>query len=209
MLKYKICPSCQTKNDPTLLECFTCEADLTRVKVTDEEAEKMHEENATSAATYSGKQNMVRICECGQKNPPNARKCSACDEEISDITPTPDTSLEETSENTQVFVLSSHDGQYVYRITAEEVVVGREQGMSAYLAQKSYVSRSHAKLTIENGELFVENLSSTNYTYVNNQRISQKTKLKDEDELGLGGTSINGARQNEAAYFIVRNGQCM
>ena len=81
--------------------------------------------------------------------------------------------------------------------------------MREYLASKSYVSRTHAKLTLESGALFVENLSSTNYTYVNSKRISVKTKLEDGDELGLGGTSINGKRQSEAAYFLVRNGQCM
>ena len=91
MQKYKICPSCQTKNEPTLLECLVCEADLTRVKITDEETEKMREENAASAAATIEKQSMVRVCDCGEKNPPNARKCSACGEDISDITPTPDT----------------------------------------------------------------------------------------------------------------------
>ena len=53
MQKYKICPSCQSKNEPTLLECLYCEADLTRVKVTDEETEKMLEENATVTAFYN------------------------------------------------------------------------------------------------------------------------------------------------------------
>ena len=41
MQKYKICPSCHSKNEPTLLECLYCETDLTRVKITDEETEKM------------------------------------------------------------------------------------------------------------------------------------------------------------------------
>lgn len=210
MQKYKICPSCQTKNEPTLLECLVCEADLTRVKITDEETEKMREENAASAAATTEKQSMVRVCDCGEKNPPNARKCSACGEDISDITPTPDTMTEaEPAESVPAYVLSSLDGQYAYKVTTEESIVGRENVMSDYLASKSYVSRAHAKITLENGELFIENLSGTNYTYVNNKRIPTKTKLEDGDELGLGGTSVNGNRQNEAAYFLVRNGQCM
>ena len=36
MEKYKICPSCKTKNPPALFECMSCEADLTGVKITDE-----------------------------------------------------------------------------------------------------------------------------------------------------------------------------
>ncbi len=72
MQKYKICPSCHSKNEPTLLECLYCEADLTRAKITDEETEKMLEENAAAAPAPSDKAAMVRVCDCGEKNPANA-----------------------------------------------------------------------------------------------------------------------------------------
>ncbi len=81
--------------------------------------------------------------------------------------------------------------------------------MSEYLSGKSYVSRAHAKLFLEESGLSVENMSSTNFTYVNNKKIQERTKLQDGDEVGLGGMSINGSRQEEAAYFLVRIGQCM
>lgn len=204
MEKYKICPSCNKKNEPTLLECIYCEADLTRVKITDEETEK-RQENVASAIEQPASE-LVRICECGAKNPPNARKCSSCGEDISDITPTPDTA-EKPAETT--FVLSSTDGQYAYKLTSDEIIIGRENVMSEYLSVKSYVSRSHARLSIINGELFIENMSNTNFTYVNNQKITGKTQLKDGDEIGLGGTSVNGKSQSMAAYFLVRIGQCM
>jgi len=105
--------------------------------------------------------------------------------------------------------LSSLDGQYAYKVSADETVIGRENTMSDYLAAKSYVSRAHAKLTIENGAFYIENLSSTNFTYVNNKKIVEKTELKNGDELGLGGTNINGKCQSDAAYFLVRIDQCM
>lgn len=203
MEKYKICPSCHEKNEPTLLECIYCEADLTRVKITDEESERMQENNSIAEQQTA---ELVRLCECGAKNPPNARKCSSCGEDISDITPTPDTA-EKLAETT--FVLSSTDGQYAYKMTSDEIIIGRENVMSEYLSVKSYVSRSHAKLSIMNGELFIENMSNTNFTYVNNQKITEKTRLNDGDEIGLGGTNINGKSQSMAAYFLVRIGQCM
>lgn len=203
MEKYKICPSCHEKNEPTLLECLYCEADLTRVKITDEETEKMNEVNSAAQQPVV---TMVRLCECGAKNPPNARKCSSCGEEISDITPTPD---EQESVVETTFVLSSTDGQYAYKMTSDEVVIGRENIMSEYLSSKSYVSRAHAKLILENNELYIENLSGTNFTYINNKKITAKEKLSDGDEIGLGGTNINGKCQSEAAYFLVRIGQCM
>ena len=199
MLKYKICPSCNTKNEPTLLECLNCEADLTCVKVTDEETEKMLEENTTIQPKERVK--LVRVCKCGTHNPSNARKCSSCKEDISDITPIPETDEEERKKR---FVLSSLDGQYAYKITADEITVGRENVMNDYLSFKSYVSRSHAKFIVENEELYIENLSGTNFTYVNNKKITGKMKLENGDEIGLGGTNLNGKSQSEAAYFIVR-----
>lgn len=204
MEKFKICPSCNKKNEPTLLECVYCEADLTRVKITDEETEKMQE--TAVSATEQPTAGLARICECGAKNPPNARKCSSCGEDISDIPPSHD-AAESPAETT--FVLSSTDGQYAYKMTSDEIIIGRENAMSEYLSSKSYVSRSHAELSVVNGELFIENMSNTNFTYVNNKKITEKTRLNDGDEIGLGGTSINGNKQSMAAYFLVRIGQCM
>ena len=204
MQKYKICPLCHSQNEPTLLECLYCEADLTRVKITDAEAEKMLEENTAATPAPSDKANMVRVCDCGTKNPANARKCQACGEDISDITPMPDETPENATVATPTYVLSSLDGQYAYKISADETVIGRENAMSDYLAAKHYVSRTHAKLTIEGGAVYIENLSGTNFTYVNNKKIVAKTELKNGDELGLGGTNINGKCQSDAAYFLVR-----
>lgn len=206
MEKYKICPSCKTKNPPALFECMNCEADLTGVKITDEETEKMIAENAAAQADAVSKK-MIRVCECGAKNPPNARKCSSCNEDISDIIPTPD--IEDENKETLSFVLSSLDGQYAYKITADDLTIGRENTMSEYLSAKSYVSRSHARLTKVDNELYIENLSNTNFTYVNNKKITEKTKLQDRDEIGLGGTNLNGKCQEQAAYFLVRIGQCI
>lgn len=80
--------------------------------------------------------------------------------------------------------------------------------MRECLIGKQYVSRIHAKLTVENGLAFIENLSNTNYTYVNNIRIpSGRTRLNVGDEVALGGISVNGSRQKEAAYFVVGTAQ--
>ena len=202
MKKYKICPECHEKNDPSMIDCVICGTDLMNVKITDEETEKMVQQNDCEQVPSTAK--LIRLCDCGAKNPANARKCSACHEDISDITPTPDT--EESSSPS--FILSSMDGQYAYTVTADEVTVGRESVMREYLNSKSYVSRAHAKLTVEDNELWIDNLSGTNYTFVNNQKITEKTRLADGDEIGLGGMNINGSRQEHAAYFMVRIGSC-
>lgn len=204
MEKYKICPVCKAENPPALLECRHCEADLTGVAITDEETEAAAK---AQAAQEESAQPLVRLCACGAQNAPNARKCTACGEDISDITPAPAPAEARAAAKT-TFVLGSLDGEYAYEVDANETVVGREHAMREYLASRTYVSRIHARLTLEHGKLFLENLSGTNFTYVNDQKITEKVELHDGDEIGLGGRTQNGARQGQAAYFLVRICPC-
>lgn len=199
MKRFKLCPYCGTKNEPVLFECIQCASDLTGVKITDDETEKAR----LNQEQLAGNTNLIRLCDCGTKNVSNARKCVSCGEDISDIVPTPDCEI------TTTFVLSSLDGNYAFRLEADETVIGRENAMQDYLKDKTYVSRVQCKLSIECGTLCIENLSATNFTFVNNQKISQKEKLADGDEIGLGGVNKNGERQDLAAYFLVRIGTCI
>jgi hypothetical protein len=50
------------------------------------------------------------------------------------------------------------------------------------------VSRRHAAIRLEGGSLAIQDLGSTNGTYVNGARISAVTTLKDGDEVRLGNT---------------------
>ena len=53
--------------------------------------------------------------------------------------------------------------------------------------------------------IYIENLSNKKFTFVNNQKIAEKTELHVDDEIGLGGNETNGSRQSGAAYLILRN----
>jgi pSer/pThr/pTyr-binding forkhead associated (FHA) protein len=101
--------------------------------------------------------------------------------------------------------LSSVDHSFSFALEKPITVIGRETEMRDYLESKAYVSRKHAKLTLVNGEIYIENLSSTNHTFINNTVIPNDvpTSLKHQDEIGLGGKMINGKRQNQAAYFVI------
>lgn len=199
MSKYKICPVCGTHNLPTRFECIDCETDLTSIRAVDESIENTDTANVTAVS------DAIRICDCGFHNPAAARKCSQCGEDISDIIP-----VSEVQEENLHFTLSSIDGSYAYEITENEVTIGREQTMKEYLSHKSYVSRIHAKLYIDDGKLYITNISATNFTYVNNEKLDNTPKLiSDGDEIGLGGCIVNGMRQDNAAYFIARIGSCM
>ena len=201
MVKYKVCPSCNTHNPPNLLECISCEADLTGIRIIDELTEQ---KNISEPIVSPTPTDMVRICECGTKNPVAARKCTNCGEDISDVLPTPE------SQEVIRFVLASIDGNYAFELTEPIVEIGREQKMQDYLSCKSFVSRLHATLEIKDNKLFITNKSNTNFTYVNNKKIGEDAvSLEDGDEIGLGGLNINGNRQDDAAYFTVRIGTCI
>ena len=199
MEKFKICPVCGMRNKPNMIECLGCETDLTSVKATDEETEKAKSDVQESEVSKP-QEEYVRICDCGAVNSATAKKCVECGEDISDIAPTLNEQRSECA-----FVMASVDGTYVFEIKEGEVVIGREHEMKEYLMNKPYVSRQHAKLIKEANRVFIENLSGTNYTFVNNQRIAERTELKFDDEIGLGGNEVNGKRQDEAAYLVLRS----
>ena len=195
MEKYKVCPSCGEHNDPRFIECSNCGTDLMSVKVVDEVTENITYESEIEVP-------MVKVCECGEENPPAARKCIVCGEDISDILPSA-----KAEECLTQYVLADISGAFIYDVPADsEFIIGRENVLKEYIGEKTYVSRSHAKI-ISNAEgLYITNLNGTNYTYVNNEKISNDapTLLKVNDEIGLGGCIKDGQRQELAAYLIVR-----
>ncbi|HET6415484.1 MAG TPA: DUF4388 domain-containing protein [Polyangiales bacterium] len=68
-----------------------------------------------------------------------------------------------------------------------EIVIGRSSELDMVLVE-DMVSRRHAKISVENGNIFLEDLGSTNGSFVNGEKIS-RTKLAEGDRI-LIGTSI-------------------
>lgn len=199
MEKFKICPVCGMHNKPNMIECIGCETDLTSVKATDEATEQLKITNQeNNSKTVEGE--YVRICDCGCINSATAKKCAECGEDISDIAP-----ILQSENNTCKYVMTSLDGEYAYEIKDGTAILGRENEMKEYLTDKAYVSRQHAQIMKEDDKVYIENLSNTNFTFVNNKKITEKTELHIDDEIGLGGNETNGSRQSEAAYLILRN----
>lgn len=196
MARIKICPYCGTHNSPNSYDCIQCDMDISCEKSIEEESLQVV---STPKDAGCGKM-LVRICtECGFSNPLSARKCEHCKTDLDDVIPT-----EFSVDQIHNVNIDSVDGLYSYKISEQETVLGRESAMCQYLSSKAYVSRYHCKLIYVSDELLVDDLKSTNGTYVNGHRIAEPTKLVDGDELSLGGIVKAGVRQKEAAYFIVR-----
>jgi pSer/pThr/pTyr-binding forkhead associated (FHA) protein len=69
------------------------------------------------------------------------------------------------------------------------VQIGRADG-SAIRLSDTYVSQVHARLYGENGAWYVEDLGSTNGTYLNDRRVSQPVEVHAGDVVKVGKTVL-------------------
>jgi pSer/pThr/pTyr-binding forkhead associated (FHA) protein len=79
------------------------------------------------------------------------------------------------------FFLQKNNGGSEIELTGD-VTVGRAVD-SGLRVTEGNPSRNHARLTVSQEGVFVEDLKSTNGTYVNGRRIEQKTRLTTRDKI--------------------------
>jgi pSer/pThr/pTyr-binding forkhead associated (FHA) protein len=69
-----------------------------------------------------------------------------------------------------------------------EVTIGRSAGCAIPTAYDAYSSTMHARVYRSSGSVWVEDLGSTNGTFVNSERITQPARLARGDLLQVGAT---------------------
>lgn len=83
-----------------------------------------------------------------------------------------------------------------------EIIIGREDPVSGIFPEvdltdhggdEGGVSRRHARIFMQGAQVFIEDLNSTNYTYVNQQRLTpgQPHPLNNGDEVRVGQVKLN------------------
>src|SRR5436305_4718981 len=78
--------------------------------------------------------------------------------------------------------------------------IGREPSLPLHLDSDTQVSRRHARISVQGGQVMVEDLGSTNGTYVNDQPISAPRTLNPGDKVRIGLTVLElRTRQQVAA----------
>jgi len=74
----------------------------------------------------------------------------------------------------------------------EGVLIGRDPARATHVAADPSVSRAHARMLVEDGELHVQDAGSTNGTYLNGQRLAAgaDARVRNGDELILGSLTL-------------------
>jgi pSer/pThr/pTyr-binding forkhead associated (FHA) protein len=85
------------------------------------------------------------------------------------------------------FISGKYQGGEFPLIEGQEIVIGRSSDLDMVLVEEM-VSRRHARIVLEEGVISIEDLGSTNGTFVNGEKI-QRGVLKENDRI-LIGTSI-------------------
>ncbi|HVN46551.1 MAG TPA: FHA domain-containing protein [Steroidobacteraceae bacterium] len=82
-----------------------------------------------------------------------------------------------------------------------EHIAGRDADCSL-IVDGTTVSRRHARITVAGGAVTIEDLESTNGTYVNGKRISAPTRLAPGDEIALGSEILRLRRRSASALTV-------
>ncbi len=72
-----------------------------------------------------------------------------------------------------------------YSLEGDQLVIGRDSSSNIAI-NDAEVSRKHARLNFQGGKYVIEDLGSTNGTFVNGQRLSAAAVLKSGDVVSLG-----------------------
>ena len=70
----------------------------------------------------------------------------------------------------------------------DELTVGRAGGCQVALGDDTYVSQLHARVIRRDGQFYVEDLGSTNGTYVNRKKVTAPIAIRKGDRLQVGKT---------------------
>jgi len=79
-------------------------------------------------------------------------------------------------------------GEVSVTLNKECINIGRDRGNDLLLDYDTQVSSKHARIISEQNRFFIEDLGSTNKTFVNNVQISVRTELKHNSQVKIGNT---------------------
>jgi pSer/pThr/pTyr-binding forkhead associated (FHA) protein len=94
----------------------------------------------------------------------------------------------------RLVILEPPDRQGQEFALGEELTVGRAGGCGVMIPDDTFVSQLHARVFRRDGDLYVEDLGSTNGTYLNNKKITAAVAMRKGDKLKIGKTTMEVRR---------------
>lgn len=70
-------------------------------------------------------------------------------------------------------------------LTGETQIIGRDADRCQIVIPHHAVSREHAKIIVQNGAYFIEDMKSRNHTFVNSKQVENRVQLKSEDRIKI------------------------
>jgi len=146
---------------------------------------------------------------CGAINPAGEAFCSNCGSMLGAAAATPAPAQAVSPAPAAAPVMSSAPAALIAKIIVESdnqefdlsgkdnILIGREDAVSNIFpdvdltphgGEEGGVSRMHARIFVESGQYLLEDENSTNFTFLNRQKLAAKTptQLHDDDEIKLG-----------------------
>ncbi len=165
MPRVKICPTCSSVNPATAIVCGRDGVSLIAIQPLEQQ----------SSPITKGDREVHRICpECNADNSSNSTLCVYCN-----------ASLGENKGLQQFRITWPWDMATVH---FQKLRIGRQPPAPDFLIKKlsengyDNISRNHADIFMQDGELIIEDLGSTNGTFVDGERIEKGARRK----LGAG-----------------------
>lgn len=157
-----------------------------------------------SSSDSSAAPMLFKFCKCGEVNSQNSPVCSRCGKSLAAVAAMTkqkhdqmvmDLKQVQPAENVCVSgkYLCSLDNMCVLqpKPNGEKSIIGRSSSDKAvrdYLESRKGVSRNHANLWHDGNNLFIEDIGSTNGTYIDNRRIDNNRSyvLKPGNQVSFG-----------------------
>ena len=96
--------------------------------------------------------------------------------------------VEQTTENENLHKLYTPDGRVAAVLEKDVCTIGKQKEEVDFVIEDNSVSRIHARIYVEEGIRYLEDLNSTNGTYKNGLRLQpyEKRRLEEGDEIRIG-----------------------
>ncbi|MDC7220489.1 MAG: FHA domain-containing protein [Spirochaetales bacterium] len=88
-----------------------------------------------------------------------------------------------------LIILSGEDLGKTCLLDSEETIIGRDSSCDLVIDDEG-VSKEHCVIKAEQGFFFLEDLASSNGTYLDNKKIKKKSLLNDFERIVMGKTII-------------------